>query len=303
MTMPTASGIVAQESQMTQIEQADQTAAPVSESPRPDELRHPSYWSGFVRDLIESFRRWQLWWLLGYNDVRQRYRRSRLGQLWITLSMGVFIIAIGPVYALIFNTDIREFLPYLTINIVVWSFIAAMINDACTVFIQSDSFLRQERIPKIGFLFRILVRNFLILSHNALLIPLVLLAFGRFLTPVALLAIPGLIIVTAICVVMGLFLATISARFRDFPQIVTNVVQVAFFLTPIFWQRKQILADFHYVVDFNPFASLLSVISSPLLGQVPTAREYLVCLVMGVVVTLIALPFFARFRARIVYWL
>ena len=38
-------------------------------------LRRPSYAEGFARDLAESIRRWQLWWLLGYNDVRQRYRR------------------------------------------------------------------------------------------------------------------------------------------------------------------------------------------------------------------------------------
>ena len=266
-------------------------------------LQRPSYWTSFGRDLAESIQRWQLWWLLGYNDVRQRYRRSRVGQLWITLSMGIFIVAIGPVYALLFNTELKEFLPYLTVNVVVWGFISSMLNDACTAFIQSDGYIRQERIPKIGLLFRILVRNFLILGHNALLIPVVFVAFGKPVGPVILMAIPGLIIVTMTCLLMALFLATICARFRDFPQIVANVVQVAFFLTPIFWQRKQILADYNFVVDYNPFASLLSVVSSPILGKMPTTFEYMMCLVMVVVVGLVAVPFFARYRARIVYWL
>ena len=275
----------------------------LSELERAQMPQRTSYWTGFMRDLAESFERWQLWWLLGYNDVRQRYRRSRVGQLWITISMGIFVIAIGPVYALLFNTELKEFLPYLTVNIVVWGFISSMINDACTAFIQSDGYIRQERLPKIGFLYRILVRNLLILGHNALLIPLVFIAFGKPVDPVALLAIPGLIIVTVNCLLMALFLATICSRFRDFPQIVSNVVQVAFFLTPIFWQKKQILADYHFVVDFNPFASLLSVVSSPILGKVPTMFEYGMCLVMTLVVGLVAVPFFARYRARIVYWL
>lgn len=266
-------------------------------------LQRPSYWTNFGRDLTESIQRWQLWWLLGYNDVRQRYRRSRVGQLWITLSMGIFIVAIGPVYALLFNTELKEFLPYLTVNVVVWGFISSMLNDACTAFIQSDGYIRQERIPKIGLLFRILVRNVLILGHNALLIPVVFVAFGKPVGPVILLAIPGLIIVTVTCLLMALFLATICARFRDFPQIVANVVQVAFFLTPIFWQRKQILADYNFVVDYNPFASLLSVVSSPILGKMPTTFEYMMCFVMVVVVGIVAVPFFARYRARIVYWL
>jgi len=287
---------------MTQVRD-ERLAGQLSELERAQMPQRTSYWTGFMRDLAESFERWQLWWLLGYNDVRQRYRRSRVGQLWITISMGIFVIAIGPVYALLFNTELKEFLPYLTVNIVVWGFISSMINDACTAFIQSDGYIRQERLPKIGFLYRILVRNLLILGHNALLIPLVFIAFGKSVDPVALLAIPGLIIVTVNCLLMALFLATICSRFRDFPQIVSNVVQVAFFLTPIFWQKKQILADYHFVVDFNPFASLLSVVSSPILGKVPTMFEYGMCLVMTLVVGLVAVPFFARYRARIVYWL
>jgi lipopolysaccharide transport system permease protein len=263
----------------------------------------PSYASGLVWDVVHSIRRWQLWWLLGYNDVRQRYRRSRVGQLWITLSMGIFVIAIGPVYALLFNTELKEFLPYLTVNIVVWGFISTMINDACTAFIQSDGYIRQERIPKIGFLFRILVRNFLILAHNALLIPPVFLVFGKSIGWTILLAIPGLILVVVICLLMALFLATICARFRDFPQIVTNVVQVAFFLTPIFWQKKQILTDYHFVVDFNPFASLLSIVASPILDKVPTTFEYAMSFATLLLCALVAIPFFARYRARIVYWL
>jgi len=287
---------------MTQVRD-ERLAGQLSELERAQMPQRTSYWAGFMRDLAESFERWQLWWLLGYNDVRQRYRRSRVGQLWITISMGIFVIAIGPVYALLFNTELKEFLPYLTVNIVVWGFISSMINDACTAFIQSDGYIRQERLPKIGFLYRILVRNLLILGHNALLIPLVFIAFGKPVDPVALLAIPGLIIVTVNCLLMALFLATICSRFRDFPQIVSNVVQVAFFLTPIFWQKKQILADYHFVVDYNPFASLLSVVSSPILGKVPTMFEYGMCLVMTLVVGLVAVPFFARYRARIVYWL
>src|SRR5262245_59820692 len=42
-----------------------------------------------VRDLRGGFTRWRIWGMLAINDVRQRYRRSLLGQFWLTLSMGV----------------------------------------------------------------------------------------------------------------------------------------------------------------------------------------------------------------------
>jgi hypothetical protein len=56
-------------------------------------------------------------------------------------------------------------------------------------------------------------------------------------------------------VLAAVLFGTLCARFRDMPQIVANIVQVAFFITPIFWQRRQILAHNDYVVVFNPFAA------------------------------------------------
>jgi lipopolysaccharide transport system permease protein len=259
-------------------------------------------WRKVIDDLSETFGRWQLWWLLGLNDIRQRYRRSRLGQLWITLSMAVFLFAIGPLYALLFNSNIGEFLPYLTVNIVVWGFLSSMINDGCAVFIQADNYLRQERIPKLVFVMRILVRNLLILGHNAVLIPIVFIAFQVPVSPLILLAIPGLLIVMLNSILAAVLFGTLCARFRDMPQIVANIVQVAFFITPIFWQRRQILAHYDYVVSLNPFAAHLGVISLPILNRVPTVGDYLMCLASTLVLAAVTIPFFARFRPRIAYW-
>src|SRR5437763_7286524 len=75
-------------------------------------------------DIRESFERWQLWWLLGLNDIRQRYRRSLLGQTWITLSLLATIAAIGVTYSTLFRMDMREYLPILTANLIVWGLIA-----------------------------------------------------------------------------------------------------------------------------------------------------------------------------------
>jgi hypothetical protein len=48
---------------------------------------------GFVtdinRDLLSGICAWSFWTMLGWNDIRQRYRRSVLGPFWITISMPV----------------------------------------------------------------------------------------------------------------------------------------------------------------------------------------------------------------------
>jgi ABC-type polysaccharide/polyol phosphate export permease len=259
-------------------------------------------WSQAVADIREGLARWQLWWLLGLNDIRQRYRRSRMGQLWITLSMAAFIGAIGFVYSGLFQMEPRVYIPFLTVNFVVWTFIAGTVNDACLAFTQAELYLRQERLPKTVFIMRILLRNLLILGHNAILLPAVMVLFGVTVTWAIVFALPGLALLTLNLLLGSFLLAVICTRFRDMPQVVGALVQIAFFVSPVMWHRAQLQA-FPAVIDFNPFAHHLIIVTDPLLGNAPRAERYIACLLVTGALALVALPFFARFRERVVYWL
>jgi ABC-type polysaccharide/polyol phosphate export permease len=254
-------------------------------------------------DLIAGFNRWRLWLLLGVGDIRQRYQRSRVGQFWITLSMLVTIVALGGVYSYLFRMSLRDYLPSLTLGIVVWSLISSVVIEACTVFTGAGNYLQQTPLPKSMFVHRMLVRNLVTFAHNMTIVPLLYLAFRIVPGWPILLAPIGLVIVTLNGFWIGLLLGMFCARFRDMPQMIASLMQIAFFITPVMWRQDQLPANVSWVVDINPLANLLRLIRDPLMGRVPTLLAY----VMGIVLILIGfsvtLPFFVRFRARIVYWL
>jgi ABC-type polysaccharide/polyol phosphate export permease len=254
-------------------------------------------------DLFQGILRWRIWWLLGIGDIRQRYSRSRFGQFWITLSTAIFVVAIGLMYALIFKQPIREFLPYVAVNIIIWTLIAGIINESATIFTQSESFLRQEALPKTLFVMRLLVRNIMSFAHNVIIIPLVFLAMGRWPSGTWLLAPVGLFLILVAGFFMALLLGVLCTRFRDMPQIVQNFVQIAFFLTPVMWPANTLRSGLSNVVLFNPFAAFLHVAAEPLLGAVPSGATYLLTGLTIAILAALSLPLFARFRARIVYWL
>ncbi|HTF93873.1 MAG TPA: hypothetical protein VK632_12545, partial [Verrucomicrobiae bacterium] len=56
-------------------------------------------------DFGAGLRSYSLWTMLGWNDIKQRYRRSVLGPFWITLSMGIFIMVLGVIYSRIFKIE------------------------------------------------------------------------------------------------------------------------------------------------------------------------------------------------------
>jgi lipopolysaccharide transport system permease protein len=254
-------------------------------------------------DLVRGFTDWRLWLLLGMNDIRQRYQRSRVGQFWITLSMLVTIVALGVVYSYLFRMSLREYLPTLTLGIVVWALVSSMVTEACTIFTGAESYLRQVPMPKSIFVHRMLVRNLVTFAHNVTIVPLLYLAFGIVPGWPVLLAPIGLAIATINGFWIGLLVGMLCARFRDLPQMVASLMQIAFFVTPVMWKQDQLPRKLSWLVEVNPLANLLRLIRDPLLGQVPTTFAYLMGIALILAGFSVTIPFFVRFRARIVYWL
>lgn len=253
-------------------------------------------------DVAGGFASWRMWWMLAKNDVARRYRRSRIGQLWLTLSMAVMIFGLGIVYSGLFNTPMAAYLPHLAAGLVLWGLIASVLQESCTAFIDNEGIIKQIALPRFTYLLRALSRNIFVFAHNFVLIPLVCLLTGTPITAAILLFVPGLLLVLVNLAWMGYVLAIVSTRFRDIPQIVQSVVQIMFFVSPVVFRASQLAAD-HPVILLNPFAAMLDVMRAPLLGDMPALYSFGFLVVMALLGWGLALDFAGRYARRVVYWL
>jgi lipopolysaccharide transport system permease protein len=164
--------------------------------------------------------------------------------------------------------------------------------------------IKQLPLPKMAHLIRVVWRNILTTGHNIIIFPLVLLAVGGssgwqiVLFPVgvavSLLSVSGL----------ALILAIFATRFRDVPPIVSSVLTVAFYVTPIIWFSDS-LGDnqlAHLLLGLNPFYHLLQIARLPLLGQSPTIENWGLALLSAGVFWLVGLLVYKKFEKRIPYW-
>lgn len=253
-------------------------------------------------DVVGGIGAWRMWWMLAKNDVVRRYRRSRVGQLWLTLSMAVMIFGMGAVYASLFGTVLSDYLPHLGTGLVLWGLISQTIIESCSSFTENESIIRQVALPRFTYLLRTIARNLFVFAHNLIILPVVFLVFGSPINWYILLFLPGLLLVLANLAWVGYLLAILSARFRDIPQIVASVVQVAFFISPVVFKPSQLRVD-HPVLILNPFASMLDVMREPLLGNLPGTTSYFILLSMLVIGWLFTLAFSGKYSHRVVYWL
>lgn len=257
-----------------------------------------SAWS----DWWEGTRRTDVWLTLAWFDIVLRYRRSMLGPFWITLSMAAMIGGMGPLYSSLFGTDLTKFFPHLALGLIFWSAFASMITDSCGTLTSAQNYLKQSYFPVSIFVWRSMSRNIIqFLHHIVLYIPVALWAGVSFHLS-SLLVIPAFVLFLINAHALGLALGLICARFRDVTQIVTSVMQMLMFLTPVFWMPESLPGRAKYIL-WNPLAEMLELLRRPLMGDIAAPENWIGMGIWTVLTVTTSSILFKKFRRRVVYWL
>lgn len=243
-----------------------------------------------------------VWLALGWHDIRQRYRRSVLGPFWFTISTLIMVGVLGILYSSILGQDIHEYLPYLGTGLVVWQFISTCAIEGANTLIGAGYIIKQIRMPISVHVARMTWRNFIIMMHSLPVVFAFLIAFGHRPGLEILLIIPGLLIVLANATWIGLVLAIVCARYRDILPIIGNIIQVAFFFTPVMWV-VDLLKERRWIAELNPFYHLIQVIRAPTIGSTIELSSWIWAVSMAVIGFGIAQYLMTRTRNRIPYWL
>jgi len=246
--------------------------------------------------------RYDVWLLLGWSEIRQRYRRSTIGPFWLTLSMAVAVCGMGPLYRILFNQDNSSYIPYLSIGLVLWALISTVIIETSGGFIASEAYIKEFDLPLSLHIIRVVWRNLIILCHNIVVVLAVLLIYPQGIGW-SLLFMPVAVFMIAINLIgLGLFLGVLCARFRDGPQLVSSFLQIGFFLTPVMW-RPEMLGDKAWLLNLNPFYFFIESVRAPLLGKEVGQDVLMGVIASSFITTTLGMLVFGKYRYRIAYWL
>jgi ABC-2 type transport system permease protein len=262
------------------------------------------------RDLGDGFAQRELWLSLGWQDIKQRYRRSVIGPFWITIATGVQAAAMGILYSALLDIPLDEFLPYVTVGLIVWNLISASILEGSEVFIANEGLIKQLPSALSVHVYRLVWRQLLLFAHNLVIYVIMLFVFGvwRHLTWMSLAAIPaiGLIVVNAawVSIMFGIF----STRYRDIAPILGSMTLLLFVLTPIMWTTQSLeaqggqAAERAKLAELNPLFHYLDIVRAPMIGQDQQAYHWYIVLAITAVGWTAAILALRKYRARVPYW-
>jgi ABC-2 type transport system permease protein len=299
------------------------STAEQEQAPPPPSTRS---WSRAWGDIAEGIKQNELWGHLGWQDIKQRYRRSVIGPLWITLSMAITAIGLGLLYSQLLGQDLEYFLPYITVGFIVWNFMSGCLLEGTETFIRNEGLIKHLPAPLTVYALRTVWRLTLMFAHNLLVYVVVVAIFWSNLSEpyrmtkdvgtlhpgidlTILLAIPAFVLLAFNGAWVAILFGIISTRYRDIPPVISSFIQLLFFMTPIVWTTDILTTvagqDATWkvlVAELNPLYHYVQILRAPLVGNEQSWHHWAV--VGGFTVVGWALAFVAmrNYRARVSYW-
>jgi lipopolysaccharide transport system permease protein len=221
--------------------------------------RLPGHRLIYMRDLLRE--------LVG-RDMKLRYKRSVLGIAWTLLNPLMQLLVFLFVFNLVLPLNIPHYSSFLFAGILVWNWFQGSLNQSTGTIVDNRELLRRP-----GFFSPILpivtVTSHLI--HFLLGVPILLLFLlleGSRLTS-AILALPGVMALQFILTLgLAYLVATFHVTFRDTQYLLGVLLNLLFYLTPIFYDASSIPASYRPLYRLNPMLHLVEAYRAILLHGV-----------------------------------
>ena len=219
-------------------------------------------------------------------DMKLRYKRSVLGIVWSLLNPLLQLLILYFVFGVLLSLKIPHYASFLFIGVLVWNWFSSSLLFATGAIVDNRELIKRPGFP-IAILPTVTVTSHLI--HFLIAIPALLICIvldvGQITT--ALVALPLVIALQFILTLsLAYLVATFHVAFRDTQYLLSVLLQLLFFLTPIFYALSFIPEKYRPLLTLNPMVHLLNAYRVILInGEWPDSRS-LVVLAIGSILLL-----------------
>ena len=254
------------------------------------------------RDILETIRLSPIWIHAGWIDVIWRFRRTRLGPFWHTLGLAAFVLVMGTIWSTVLHQSPKHYFQYVTTGMISWGLIASFITEATGIYIQGQATALSMRFPFAAFAAAHVWRALLMFCHHFVFYVFIMIITWTSPGWTGLLVIPALVLLAANGIWMSILSATMCLRWRDLGLAIFSGMQIAIFVTPIFWPKELLGPNLAFAADFNPLYHLVAIMRDPLIGIVPPLTSYLWALGTLIVGSTFTFWLYGKCRDRMPYW-
>jgi lipopolysaccharide transport system permease protein len=208
-------------------------------------------------------------------DLRSRYKGSALGYLWTQLAplltMTIFVF----IFSLVLPSSIALYPVFLIVALLPWNFTAEAVIGGTRSIIDNANLIKKvyfprEILPLVNVVSSLVNYLLSLPMMFAIIVGVQLFALGRLNLSWTIAYLPVLILIQTILLVgLALFLSTLAVFFRDIVHLIGILVNLWFFMTPVFYALDTLGGGTASRVLrwINPMASLIEFYREILYGN------------------------------------
>lgn len=254
-----------------------------------------------TKDWSRSLALRALWSNLALEDLRDRYRRTALGLAWIVCSFVLFVAVKVLVFGPLNPASAYEFGVFVALGFGLWTFISAMVMDACSAYMHSRAWILGTSTPYPVFLLQAIARNWMIFAMILAVMLLLLYWNPMPVSARALSVLPALAVYLLASVWVSAILAPLCARWRDLYHAVQTGLRLVFFATPILWMPRG-NARLMAIAELNPVSHFVAIIREPLMYDRIPFDSWKLVLALNAAGLLAGALVYTATRKRVPHW-
>jgi len=262
-------------------------------------IEPPRRWTAL--NLAELWRFRELLYFLVWRDVKVRYKQTVLGAGWAVLQPALttlmFTIFFGKLGGMAGKVS-GPYALYVYVAMQPWIFFANAVTMAANSLVGSSHLISKVYFPRLLVPLAAIGAGLIDFTVGFALTVVLMIVYQVQPSPEILL-VPLLLFVTMVIAAgAGILLAALIVAYRDFRYVVTFLVQLWFFATPVAYPLDIVPAKWKLLYSLNPMVGVVAGFRSAILGTDFPTQAFAVSLLSGLVLLTIGVRYFLRVERR-----
>lgn len=228
-------------------------------------------------------------------DMKLLYKRSALGIAWTLINPLLQLAVFSFVFRSVIPINIPQFSSFAFSGLLIWTWSQTALFQATGLITSNKALIRQPNFPTA---ILPVVTTMTGLIHFLLALPVLIIFLAvDGVQPSSVLFVLPLLMVIQFVLTVGLAypLAALNVTFRDTQHTLGVLLQMLFYLTPIFYDLNSVPKEFQPFYQLNPMVPLIEAYRAILLkGTQPDWQALLIVSLVVAVILPISLAIFRR---------
>lgn len=213
-------------------------------------------------------------------ELKNKFRRSKLGILWTFVSPLCLTAIMSVVFATAFHVEIASYAPYVLSGILCWEVFTGSFVGGSYAIVSNDAYIRQFNHPVTIYT----LKSAVVITVSFLISMIALVLWQLFIAPlnilIGLVTLPVTALLFFVLSWSGVTIAAFTCtKYRDYPQMAPLILQALWYVSPVFFQEQMFASNkvIYTWFQINPITHFLMLVRAPFLyGRLPSLADYLI---------------------------